>query len=39
MKVSNNTREEMLVWIGFAVSFAVAFFVIILGQERLMVDQ
>jgi hypothetical protein len=39
MKASNNTREEMLVWIGFAVSFAIAFFIIILGQERLMVDQ
>jgi hypothetical protein len=39
MNVSNNTREEMLVWIGFAVSFAIAFFIIILGQERLMVDQ
>lgn len=39
MKVSNNTREEMLVWIGFAVSFAIAFFIIIVGQEKLMVDQ
>jgi hypothetical protein len=39
MRVSNNTREEMLVWIGFAVSFATAFFIIILGQERLMEDQ
>jgi hypothetical protein len=39
MKVSNNTRKEMLVWIGFAVSFATAFFIIILGQERLMEDQ
>jgi hypothetical protein len=39
MKVSNNTREEMLVWIGFAVSFAIAFFIIIIGQEKLMVDQ
>ena len=39
MKVSSNTREEMLVWMGFAVSFAIAFFVIILGQEKLMADQ
>jgi hypothetical protein len=39
MKVSNNTREEMHVWIGFAVSFAIAFFIIIVGQEKLMVDQ
>ena len=39
MKASSNTREEMLVWMGFAVSFAIAFFVIILGQEKLMEDQ
>ena len=39
MKLSNNTREEMLVWIGFAVSFAIAFFIMIWGQDRLMVDQ
>jgi hypothetical protein len=39
MKSSNSTREEMLVWLGFAVSFAIAFFTTILGQERLMVDQ
>ena len=39
MKGANSTREEMRVWIGFAVSFAVAFFVTIVGQERLMVDQ
>jgi hypothetical protein len=39
MKASNHTREEMSVWIGFAVSFAIAFFIMILGQERLMVDQ
>ena len=39
MKMSNNTREEMLVWVGFAVSFAIAFFVIILGREQLMMDQ
>jgi len=39
MKVSNSTREEILVWIGFAVSFAIAFFIMILGQEKLMMDQ
>ena len=39
MKVLHSTREEMLVWIGFAVSFAIAFFIMILGQERLMVNQ
>ncbi len=39
MKVSNNTREEMLVWIGFAASFAIAFLIIILGQDILMEDQ
>ncbi len=39
MKISNNTREEMLVWVGFAVSFSIAFFIIILGQETLMEDQ
>ena len=39
MKVSSNARREILVWIGFAVSFAIAFFVMIWGQDRLMVDQ
>jgi hypothetical protein len=39
MKLSDNTREEMFVWLGFAVSFAIAFFITILGQERLMLDQ
>ena len=39
MKASDSTREEMFVWIGFAASFAIAFLVMILGQERLMADQ
>jgi len=39
MKASDGTREEMFVWIGFAASFAIAFLVMILGQERLMADQ
>ena len=39
MKVSNNAREEILVWVGFAVSFAIAFFIMIWAQDRLKVDQ
>lgn len=38
-KMPNKTREEIIVWIGFAISFAIAFLIMILGQERLMVDQ
>ncbi|MGD8544791.1 MAG: hypothetical protein PVH12_01330 [Candidatus Bathyarchaeota archaeon] len=37
--MSNHSGQEMRVWIGFAASFAIAFLIIILGQERFMMDQ
>jgi len=39
VKVPDHSRQEMRVWIGFAVSFAVGFLIVILGQDRFMVDQ
>jgi hypothetical protein len=38
-EVSNHSHQEMRVWIGFAASFAVALLIMILGQDRLTVDQ